>query len=334
MVAAVWGPRLAPVLARMLAGRPALAHRLALAPPRVVHAVAAGLWRGIEDDLPPDGLAQLISERDVRDVLSFAIPQPHPRLLATLDRAGSTVLPLSFYVRLNGLLHGPAADLLAEADPITRSLLDTVEAIVLDPVLLAARKCFDGASSDRHLLQSVLAFLRATGLANRIETLPSGSGWRAILRRVKADLAPAVCPPVPFAAPENWQIVGTLGDLFEIGRRLGNCVGSLAGSGHHHLRQFSTGDAVFLTARREQEILAMVLRVAPTQWTLEQIAGKERLPLTLQRRDLVAKLHAVMTQASHTLLDDEPFNAMHIVAWRARRDPLRDAEDGALDDAA
>lgn len=114
MIALVWGTSLGPVVAALIVDQPRLASRLALAPRRVMHALAAYICHALAMQQDTAQIAREIERQDVRALLSQAIPNPHPRLYRMLDRLGPTALDMAVHTRLNEVLHGPAADLLLD----------------------------------------------------------------------------------------------------------------------------------------------------------------------------------------------------------------------------
>lgn len=122
----------------------------------------------------------------MRELLAHAVPSLHPRLFSMFDRLGPTARNLDVYRRLNDALHGPAAEAIFEADQVSDHLLSLLDRIAKDRVLWAARKAIGTSGYSEASLTITLAFLRAHGLAFAIETLPPGSGCRAVLRRLKA----------------------------------------------------------------------------------------------------------------------------------------------------
>jgi hypothetical protein len=155
----------------------------------------------------------------MRELLAHAVPSLHPRLFSMFDRLGPTARNLDVYRRLNDALHGPAAEAIFEADQVSDHLLSLLDRIAKDRVLWAARKAIGTSDYGERSLTSALAFLRAHGLAFAIETLPPGSGWRAVLRRLKADLGRARGPVPAFLPPDGWRRVETMAQLWMSARR-------------------------------------------------------------------------------------------------------------------
>lgn len=198
MILATWGDTLAPTMAALVVERPPLGRRLARAPRRVLHAVAAYVTHALEQGASTADIARDTDTSDVRELLRRAIPTLHPRLYGLLDRMGDQARPLHVYQRTNRILCGPACDLLIDSETIDDGCLQGVEELVADRVLLAAQKVVGRSEGYIRQLRSALIYLRATGLAREIEQLPTGAGWRSIQRRVTADLGRAVAPPSPF----------------------------------------------------------------------------------------------------------------------------------------
>lgn len=194
MIWATWGDTLAPTVAALIVERPQLGQRIALAPRRVLHALAAYISHALEQNVSTSSIAANVDTLDIRVLLGRAIPAPHRRLYGLLDRAGEQVRPLTFYRRTNSILCGPASSLLVSSEIVDEACLSVVEELVSEPVLLAAEKAVGRSASNLRYLRTAFAFLRATGLALDVERLPSGAGWRSIKRRITSDLGRAVAP--------------------------------------------------------------------------------------------------------------------------------------------
>jgi hypothetical protein len=333
MIALVWGKSLASVVSALIVDRPSLAPRLVLAPRRVVHALAAYVHHAVETQYDIQQIAREIEQQDVRALLACAIPNPHPRLCRMLDRLGPAALDMSVYQRLNAVLHGPAADLLLDADEITDSRLNVVTQIVADPVLLAARKAIGWSAADLQYLQLSLAYLRAKGLANDIEKLPPGSGWRAVLRRISSDLGRARAPKLGFEAPAGWRHVADVADLWRVGTALGNCAASIRSGGEGYVDQLITGDAVYLARDAEPAMLACVRGVGPNLWTLaETTMSRTGSDVMKARQALHTDLMVSIAKTGGELLIQSPLSAIRSIAWRVEHDGDDDLDD--LEDVA
>lgn len=333
MIRATWGEALAPAVAALIVERPPLGRRLALAPRRVLHAIAAFVTHALEQGASTADIARDTDTRDVRELLRRAIPTAHPRLYGLLDRMGDQARPLHVYQRANRILCGPASELLLNSETIDDGCLQVVEELVADRVLLAAQQAVGRSEGYIRQLRSALIYLRATGLAREIEQLPTGAGWRSIQRRVTADLGRAVAPPSPFRPPAGWRQVETLSDLLHLGRNLQNCVARVGGGGEHHLTQFVSGVDLFFAHDGEPLALVSVHSVGPTLWTIGDLAfGRGSVRTSLSRQTLFVALREMMAGAGHMLLDVAPASALHSIGWRAER--AIDLGDDDLDDAA
>ena len=333
MIAEVWGDNLGPVVADLIVEQPRLAARLVLAPRRVVHALAAYLCHAVVAQQDSAQIASEIERQDVRVLLSYAIPKPHPRLYRMLDRLGPIALELAVYGRLNKVLHGPAADLLLDAEEITDNDLRVVTKIVADPVLLAARKAIRWSATDLQHLQLALAYLRAKGLSHDIETLPPGAGWKAILRRISGDLGRAQAPAASFAVPEGWRQIEDVAGLWQIGTALGNCVSSLRSGGEGHVEQLIDGEAIYLVHDAEPLMLASVRRVGPNLWTLaETTTSRPGSDIMAARDALRSDLSKAIAETGGALLDQSPMSAIRSIAWRVSQRGNDDLDE--LDDVA
>lgn len=331
MLTLVWGPTLAPVVSTLIVARPVLAQRLVLAPRRVVHAVAAFIHYAVGAQHDPKQIADEIEGQHVRVLLARAVTDPHRRLYRTLGRLGPSVLDGAFYPRLNTMLHGPAADVVLEAEEVTAHHLDLVAEIIADPVLLAARKAIGSSRSDLQHLQHTLVYLRIKGWADDIEKLPPGSGWKAVMRRISSDLGRARAPEVTFGVPAGWRHVASVADLWRVGTAMGNCVASLHSGGDGYIHQLISGDAVYLVRDGKPMMLACIRNVGPNLWTLAETSASRPGPdIVAARKMLREGLRGSIREIGGALLEQSPLSSIQTLAWRGARDT--DAEVGGLED--
>lgn len=333
MITHVWG-EIAPVVASLIVTRPTLAASLVLAPTRIVHVLGAYVQHAHAAQQPVNDIADALERQHVRDLLACAIPNAHSRLRGMLGRMGPTVFDLKVYARLSDLLHGPASDLIQTAVEITPARLELADQIVADPVLLAAHKAIGWTVSNLETLQHALTFLRTAGLANDIEALPPGSGWRAILRRISSDLGRARAPALPFAAPAGWRHIESVAGLWQAGTALGNCVANVGSGGEDYIADLISGDAAYLVYGAEPTMLARIRRVGPNLWVITEKsmsrAGSAESKATGSA--LTSGLTASIAATGGRLLDQAPMNAIRHIAWRAGRTAEDDLDE--LADAA
>jgi hypothetical protein len=316
MIALVWGRTLAPIVSAMIVAQPGLAPRIVLAPRRVIHSVAAYIHHALTDwDIQQ--IAREIEAQDVRLLLSRAVMNPHPRLYRMLDRVGPTALDLTFYQRLNDVLNGPAADLLLDVDEVTETHLKLATKIIADPVLLAARKAIGWSQGDLTHLQHLLKYLRVTGLSNDIEKLPTGAGWKSILRRISSDMGRARAPRASFAVPVGWRQIEDVAGLWLVGTTLGNCVSSFRSGGEGYVAQLVSGAAVYLAHDIEPVMLACIRNVGPNLWTLgETTTSRPGSDIMVAREALRTGLTIAIAETGGALLDHSPVTAMQAIASR------------------
>lgn len=282
MLTAIWPPDLAPVVARLMLADDRLARRLTLAPRETLHMVGAWLYAAVAAGKPAAEMATAIGSRDARDLLAEALPGHPERLPRYLRLLGDRVRSQKTYQRLDALLRGPAAAAIPTTGQIEQDHLSVAELIAHagGGPLLAAAKAIGTEARDAEALFTVLSFLRAHGLAQDIEALPPGSGWKAIVRRIAADLDRGCGPPPPFSPPSGWACVTRMADLSEIGRGMRLCVGRLDDTGFEYARDLIEGRAVFLHRGGDQPILAALEQVAPNLWRLGDVKGvaNKRVP--------------------------------------------------------
>ena len=111
-------------------------------------------------------------------------------------------------------------------------------------------------------------YLRSSGLAADVEKLPPNSGWRAVHRRIVADLGRARATLPAFAAPEGWTIVGDVATLLAIGRAMQNCVAALDLGGIENMKNLVDGRALFFTNEGPPQMLALLQVAGPSLWTI------------------------------------------------------------------
>jgi hypothetical protein len=327
---AAWGDT-ASIVASLVVVRPSLAARLMLASSRIVHSLAAYMQLAHSEGHAVGDIADALEHQHVRDLLGRAIPNPHPRLLGMLSRMGKTALDLSDYLRLNEVLHGPAGHLIQSAVEITPSRLAVADQIVTDPVLLAAHKAISWSASNVDILQDALTYLRITGLARDIEALPPGSGWRAILRRINADLGRARAPLPPFVAPAGWRHIETVAGLWLAGTALGNCVANMRSGSESYIANLISGEAIYLVHDAEPTMLACIRRVGPNLWIVAEKSMSRSNPAeTATGAALISGLTACIAATGGKLLDLSPLSAIQHIAWRAERAEAT-VEDDDLD---
>jgi hypothetical protein len=204
--------------------------------------------------------------------------------------------------------------------------------IIADPVVLAARKVLGWSQVDLQHLQHVLKYLRMTGLSDDIEKLPTGAGWKAILRRISSDMGRARAPRASFAAPAGWRQIEDVAGLWRIGRALGNCEASFRSGGGGYIGQLVSGDAVYL-AHDEPAMLACVRDVGPNLWMLGETTTSRRGSDIMKTREaLRAGQITAIAEKGGALLDHSPLSVMQAIACRTEGS-AEDLEDD-LDDAA
>jgi hypothetical protein len=327
MLTEPWG-MLAPAVAAIIVARPDAGRRLALASRRVFHAAAAFIGASLEEGREPHAIAADIERCHGLELLARAVPNPHHRLFSVLDRLGARAASVDLYRDLNAVLRGPAAAAVLDAGELNRPLIQIFQQIAHDPVLLAGRRAIGISSVALSAFSTALTFLRINGLARDIEALPPGSGWRAIERRIAADLARGRLSQPPFRVPAGWRHVETFGDLWTIGREMRNCVSGLGHGSEHYLRQLVEGQAVMLTAIDPPRGLATVQRVGPTLWCISEAQIPESYATTCERRDSLHKhLAEALARVGHHLLEQEPLAAMSDIHWWAAKSCIEHGAD-------
>ena len=295
MINAVWRGTLAPTVAALIVARPGFGHRLALAPRRVLHALAVFIPHAVEQGCDTSDIAAEVDAREIRDLLACAIPNAHPRLLGLFDRLGAQSMGLTFYRRLNEALWGSASSLLLNSDAVDEARLGFIEQLVRPGAACSPKGHRD------------FRFLRTTSLSLDVEQPPLGSGWRAIRRRIMTDLGRAAAPPLPCRCPSGWRHIRTVSGLFQLGRDLRNCLAGIGLGGDHHLLQFLSGAELVFVSDDEASTLASVQSVGPSLWMIGETAVGRIHPAASPRpEELRIPLAKTLAEVGHTLLDTTP----------------------------
>jgi len=316
MLTRVWGS-FSPTIAKLIVERPVLGHRLALAPKRVIHAVAVYVGWAEETCLSIAEIAATVDQHDIRTLLPDAIPDLHPRFYGVLGRISGQVLRRPLYLRLNAALHGPASALLLSTSTIHPANLDMLEQVGADRVLLAARKAVGHDSSRGRALRDTLAYLRALGVADEIEALPQGSGWTAIQRRIERDFGRVPVPLPNFDAPPGWHPLASVAAVMSVGRRFENCLARWTTFSAAHFMRLILGEAMVLIADAPAPLLVEVERIGPQVWRLGSVVGRNNKSADTDVQEaLFNALSASMKAAGHTLLNGNPVYDLDAVLHR------------------
>lgn len=316
MLARVWG-HLAPNIAKLIVEKPNLAHRLTLAPSRVIHAVAIYVEWAVDHSASITGIANHLDRDEIRNLLRDAVPDLHPRFYGLLGRISGRVLERNLYLRLNTALNGPASALLLAAKAIHPAQIDMYEQVASDRVLLAAWKAVENNPSRGRALRDALAYLRALGVAKDIENLPSGSGWSAIQRRIERDLGRLTVPLPSFDIPSGWHHVADIATLTEAGRRFQNCLAKWTCHGARHFIRAMLGETVLLVTEEPACLLAEIERIGPQVWRIGQIVGRHNKSADEDVHDaLNDALSASMAAAGHKLVSGNPVFNLDAVLHR------------------
>lgn len=316
MMVRVWGS-LSPVIAKLIVERPNLAHRLALAPSRVIHAIAVYTQWAVERGNPISGIANILDQSDIRVLLPNAVPDLHPAFYRLLGRISGRVLERPIYLRLNAILNGPASNLLMAAKSVHPDQVDMFDQVAIDRVLLAAWKAVENNPSRGRALRDALAYLRALGVADEIEALPTGSGWTAIQRRIERDLGRLQVPLAPFDVPAGWSRVADIATLMEIGRRYQNCLARWTSYSAAHFIKAILGEVVVLVSEAPTPLLAEVERIGPHVWRIGNVVGRNNKSVDEDVHEaLFEALRPSMAAAGHKLISGNPVYNLDAILHR------------------
>jgi hypothetical protein len=315
-------------MATLLRIRPSLLVRIAYAPRRAIHSIGAFLFLAADAGRPDAEVAEILDVHDPRDLLLAAIPCAPPRLYRALDRAGDQVRGRSFYERLAILCAGPLADVLLSAGPLDDARLDRAETLLgMDPIVLTFGGIHARPMYQIEAIDVLVRFLRAHGAFHENDLhVPRYAGMNAILRRVQKAFDRVRAPSPPFAMPDPFRVIRTVGELRAAGVILKNCVRSMHEGGNDHWFRLAEGSTVYITCDAPS-LLAAVICVGPDLWLLDGLYGPENTDVGA---DVAALLTDALQIAGVRLVRKKPARAMWMLS---RTEGLADCED-AVDEAA
>jgi hypothetical protein len=300
-------------MAKLLRLNPALLQRIVYAPRSAIHSMGAFLHLAPESCRPDQTVAEILDERDPRELLRCAIPNAPSRLYRALNRAGDTVHERSFYERLSKHCWGPLSDLLLEGGLLNERRLDRVEALLkMDPVIISMRGILDRPMYEIEAIDILLAFLRAHGAFEKADSeLPNEAGLPAVLRRLQKALDRIEAPLPDFALPPPFRIVRTIGELRIAGRLLNNCVRHIRALGTDHWMQLASGTTVYVTTIDTPQMLVALRKVGPGLWALDEVRGPDNGSVEGDARTMLIDALRV---AGVRLLRDTPSNALSMLS--------------------
>ncbi|MFC7737569.1 hypothetical protein ACFQX4_17365 [Roseomonas sp. GCM10028921] len=299
-------------------------------PARGLHATAVALHVAAEVGETDEDLVARLSQQSPRSLLHTALPEVEPRLYRLLDKATVPAWPLDLYRRLDRLLHSRVAPVLLDASEVSGERIEGAEVLLGgDPVIWRARQAYPYTHERQHL-STVVEMLRSLDLLRDLADLPDGAGRKSVYRRVRADLARARAPKVPFPDVPGWIRVETVADLWEIGERLRICVRpSQWGSGAYAVSMI-TGRSVFLW-HRECDALAQVRHVVHDLWTVVQVAAKNNASVSVM---ICTALNEALRAGGLHLVPSQPADALLTVLRRDDRGGEVDLDAAEDDEAA
>ena len=327
-----WG-LLAPLVVQLLRAEPALGARLAFAPPRALHAIAAWLHYAQRACLPEAVLRDRLGMAP-RSLLQEALPEAPPRLFHLLDRCQTPVWQLGGYAGLARLVQQGYEDLLPRTGPIRHGqVLHALGVLDMEqPLRNTARAA--GSPDGRDHLASVVAWLRAARMLTRIEALPRSAGPAALAR---ADGGRLEAHPLDFPLPEGWRRILGAEELWQVGRRMRLCVApGEFGSGDLMISMLMNRSGILL--HEDPPALAQIREMPAGLWCLDQIRGPGNSAVPALSSSLLEALQA----AGVTLVPRSLQDALdHLLAENERghlrpgnrrvRQLLEAADEGAPD---
>ncbi len=307
----VFGPH-ATRMAALLRARPTLLNRLAFAPARAIHSVAAFLYFCAEANALPDpDVARILDERHPRQLLHAAIPDAPPALYKALDKAGDRVHERPFYERLAAACSGPLADkLLSSSKKIDNVRLHWAETLLAaDPAILGMSAMLTQPLHKVLALDIMLAFLRDHDAFRPADfELPEAADLPAILKRLCVALDRVKAPPQSFSIPAPFRFVQSVGELRAICLHLRNRGRNFRCRGTSHWFRLAKGMTVYVTSD-DPLMLSAVRRVGRSIWTIDEVDA----PKSEGNRaadDVRTLLVDALHQAGVRLVQEDPANVL------------------------
>jgi hypothetical protein len=304
-------------VAGLLRVRPSLTVKVVFAPRAAIHSIGAFLHLAPEASGSDEDVAEMIDNVDPRLLLRCAIPHCPDRLFRALDRAGDRVRERSFYHRLGAVVAEVVAAPLMASGSINDARVSFYEALSsMDPVVAN----WGGVlNEDRYLaagLDSLIALLRAHHvLRDEDMQLPPRGGRPAIERRIRSAFGRVEAPNPNFSIPVPFRLVRNAAELQCIGSKFQNCVALPQWHAIKYQLALINGTSVFLAAD-EPPLLAVMNRIAPRVWHLEQIAGPKNVaPPTGVEAALVRGL----SDEGIKIVSDDPQSALGCLVQRPPR---------------
>ncbi|MBC9176159.1 hypothetical protein [Pseudoroseomonas ludipueritiae] len=266
----------AAAMAQVIRAAPDLGRRLALAPRRAVHALAAFLASEAARRLNGAELIAELRTHHPRDLLHAALPGCDRRLYKTLNRAALPAWSLAEYAMVDALLRAEVGAVTSGTGPLTRARVATWhECLGEEPAFARWLAPFDD-TADRAGLRVVLTWLRHAGLLT--EPAPEGEAEPiAVSRAVVRMISQAKGPEAPFVVPEGWQQLRSARELLAMGRRLGNCLRATDRSAPQSIQHLLTGQVVFLH-HAKAAVLAGLMPEPGGFWSVAVIQGRRNRP--------------------------------------------------------
>jgi hypothetical protein len=320
-------------MATLLRRRPSLLARVTYAPRSALHGLGAFLFLAPEAHQDDATVAEMLDEQNPRDLLRFAIPNAPPKLYRALDRAGDCVRQQSFYVRLAVLCGGPLGDLLLSGGPLNEARFDWAEKLLqADPAVFRLRAVLT-RTSQIEAVDALVSYLRAHGAFEDGDLkMPDGAGLAAVMRRLQRGLDRVEAPAPGFKLAPPFQIIRTVSELREAGKRLKNCVSDVRSYGAENWFRLGEGRLVYITSQAPP-MLAAVRQVAPRLWHLEELEGLENELVEPDSRELFV---GALRSAGVRLTGQTPFRALRSLCTPNRLDDCeedRHEGDDSVDDA-
>ncbi len=309
----------------LLRARPELLSRLAFAPRRAIHAIAAYLYLSPAAFQTDAQTAANIVEVAPRELLRAAMPESPPTLYRALDRAGDRVLGRSLYEMLRSVAAGPFGARLLESGPLDEYRVKAYASLVdMDPLMLKLHAALPEDSNIVGCVNSLLGLLRShDALVESDFDLPQRAGVAAVMRRLQRRIDEIGAPSPEFTPPPPFRLISSVGELRRIGTQFGNCLNGYRWQSAKYWCQLIDGSMAYLISD-EPPVVAALQQVGKNLWMLNQVCGPKNsaVPPGVQSA-LIRGLRADGVR----MVSVEPYSALSSLDERARRRNRDNDED-------
>jgi hypothetical protein len=310
-------------VAALIRVAPSLAARLALAPARALHSVAAYLEAKAARGASLESMADALSSCAPRALLGQALPNHDARLFRLLNRAALPAWSLAEVMALDDVLRAELGDILSDG-PISPETVSAAR-LILDAHPIVQRVCRAIPDSwTRAKLSTAITWLDEQGALAHLSATPRVAGLSAIARRLRRDLATLRAPQAPFSIPADWAQIDTVDGLWAVGRELENCLAFAHYGACERVPDLLTGRDVYLFSRALRVVFRL-RHMGGRTWACVERGGHRNKSL---KPEVIRGLADALRACGVVYLDDDLGTALeHLIRPLRARPDLADAED-------